>query len=257
VNAGDIFAQADALFESWKRGEDPFKKYPLVKHPPLPRTEVVVVEQPVETVSIQLGWHGPSTVGKSVKYTYAADLLSFALQDPASLFQKRLVDSGACVRAGLSWYTQQNTGPISLSLEAIPEKVDECVRTARAELPKMKMADYFSDDELKNAVHRLEVSQAQERETPSQLAHVLSFWWASAGLPYYLGYFDNVTRVTRQDIAAYLDDYVLDKHFVFGAVVSPEMVKNQHLDREHFEKLIGLRSAPTARSTASRQKALP
>jgi zinc protease len=257
VNAADIFAQVDSLFETWKRGEDPFKKYPLVKHPPLPRSEVVVVEQPVETVSVQVGWHGPSTVGPSARHTYAADLLSFALQDPVSAFQKHLVDSGACVRAGLSWYTQRNTGPISLALEATPERADECIRTALAELPKMKTPDYFSDEELKNAVHRLEVAQAQERETPSQLAHVLSFWWASAGLPYYLNYFDNVTRATRQDIAAYLDQYLLGKRFVFGVMVSPQMVVERHLNREHFEELIGLRSAPAARSASGAQKASP
>ena len=47
VHAADVFAQATMLYAGWKRAEDPFVKFPLVKHPPLKRSEVVLVEQPV------------------------------------------------------------------------------------------------------------------------------------------------------------------------------------------------------------------
>ena len=62
-------------------------------------SEVVVVEQPVQTFTGEIVWHGPSTVGKDVDLTYAADLLGTALDEPSSRFQKALVDSGACVHA--------------------------------------------------------------------------------------------------------------------------------------------------------------
>ena len=32
----------------------------------------------------------------------------------------------------------------------------------------------------------------RDRESPSSLAHTLTFWWTSTGLDYYLGYLDNL-----------------------------------------------------------------
>jgi zinc protease len=251
VKAADIFQQADALYREWKRGPDPFKEFPLVQHPPLKKKEVVLVQQPVETVSLDIVWHGPSTVGDGVDLTYAADLLAFALQEPSSPFEKVLVDSGACVRAGFSWSSQRNVGPINLVLEATPDRVDPCVRAALDELPKMKSGDYFTDQELRNAAHRLEVEQALEREKASELSHVLTYWWSSADLNYYLSYLDNVKKATRADIARFLDTYVLGKPFVFGAMVSQKMVSDLHLDQRHFEQLVGISGSAAASSVRS------
>jgi zinc protease len=240
VKAADVFAQADKLYAGWKRATDPFEKFPLVKHPPIPRPEVVLVRQPVQSVAMALTWHGPSTVGRDVDLTYAADILGVALDEPSSRLQKALVDSGACVRAGLSWFTQKNTGPITFSLEATPDRVDACVKAALAEVPRLKSPDYLSNAELRNAAFRLEVQQVLERERPSRLAHTIAFWWASAGIEYYLTYVEKLRKVTRTDIARYLDTYVLGKPFVFGAMVSPEMERRAGLGRAHFEALLGI-----------------
>ncbi len=241
VHADDVFAQAASLYADWKRAADPFKKHPLVKHPPLRASEVVLVEQPVETVSGSLNWHGPSTVGPSVPLTYAADLLASAVNDPASQLQKDLVDSGACVGAGFGWLTQMNTGPISLSFEARPDKVDDCIRAARAELVKMRAPDYLGDEEIENAANRIAVDTAREREKPSQYAHSITFWWTSAGLGYFNGYVDNVKKATRAQMARFIDQYVTGKPFVLGVMVSPEMKAKQELTKAHFEAVAEVR----------------
>jgi zinc protease len=239
VDAAKIFARVDALFADWKKGADPFVKFPLVKHPPLPKSEVVLVEQPVTTFSGEIEWQGPSTVGPSVDLTYAADLLGTALGEPSSRFQKALVDSGACVHADLSWNTQRNVGPITVSFEAAPDKADACVSAIFAELPRIKEASYFSDEDLKNAAYSLEIGLVHEREKPSAYAHAITFWWTSAGLDYYRSYIDRVKQVTRADLGRFLDGFVLGKPFVFGAMLSPEMAK-KGLDRAHFEHLAGV-----------------
>src|SRR5262249_4813116 len=100
VKASEVFDEADKLYVNWKKADDPFKKYPLVQHPALPKSEAVVVEQPVRTYNGRFVWHGPSTVGEHVDLTYAADLLGTAIAEPSSKFQKHLVESGACVSAG-------------------------------------------------------------------------------------------------------------------------------------------------------------
>jgi zinc protease len=203
---------------------------------------VVLVEQPVSTISGVLEWQGPSTVGKDVDLTYAADILSYVTAEAPSHFQKDLVDSGACVNASLSWFTQMNVGPISVNFEAAPEKADACVSAILAELPRLKSPDYESDTELQSAAYRAEVDQARERETPSGLAHSLSFWWSSAGLDYYLHYVENMKQVKREQIARYVDSYIVGKPFVMGVMVSPEMKRDRGLDQAHFERLAALKT---------------
>jgi zinc protease len=254
VQAKDVFARADTLFTDWPRGADPFKKFPVAKHPGIKKSVVVAVEQPVQSFTGQVVWHGPSTVGKDVELTYAADLLGTALGEPSSKFQKALVDSGACVSAGFSWYTQKNTGPITLSFEAAPDRVDACVKAALAELPKIAEPAYLSDEEMANAGHSIEIDRVRERERVSAYAHLLTFWWTAASLDYYRGYVDNVKKATRADISKYLHNYVLSKPFVFGALVSPEMTK-QGLTQAHFESLAGLSSGAKAGPTLTRSAA--
>ena len=241
VTAADIFAQADELYAGWARAEDPFKKFPLVQHPPIRKSEVAVVEQPVQVVTGIMEWQGPSTVGPSVPDTYAADALGTALSEPSSRFQKALVDSGACIGAGLGWYTQMNTGPISLQFVAMPDKVDACVTAIAGELAKLKDG-YVTDDELRRAAHTLEVGQVHEREKASELAHTITFWWTSAGLDYYLGYVDHLYTVTPADVTHFVNTFITGKPFVLGVLVSPEM-KKHGLDQAHFDALLGLGTA--------------
>ncbi len=238
VNADAVFKQADQLYAKWPKAADPFVKFPLVKNPPIPRSEVVLVQKPVTTFTARVAWLGPSTQGASVAQTYAADLLDVAVHSPASKFQKALVDSGDCVAASLSWETVRDDGPITLFLEASEANADKCVSAALAELPKIKSTDYFTDEELANAAKQLEVGAAEERETTEGYAHQLSFFWSCANLDYYTTYFDRVHAVTRADIAKYLDTYVLGKPFVLGALESPALAKT--IDKDHLEKLAGI-----------------
>ncbi len=250
VKAADVFAQTDKLYADWPRAADPFVAFPLVQHPAIPYTNVVVVQQPVQAPFVTFNWHGPSTVGANVDLTYAADLLTFVLQEPSSKYQQNLVDSGACVYAAApSWYTQANTGPINISAQAAPDKLDGCIKAILAELPKLSQPGYISDAEMRDAAFKAEVSQALDRERPSQLTHTITFWWTSAGLDYYNNYLANLRKVTHADIARYMDTYVLGKPFVFGAMVSPQMASEQKLDQAHFEALVGAKPwvAPDAK----------
>ena len=140
--------------------------------------------------------------------TYAADLLATALDEPSSRFQKDLVDSGACVSAYFGWYTQMNTGPITLELRGAarqgrrvhPRGADGARQDARRRLRQRRGAGERGQS--------LEVDTAREREKPSEFAHSITFWWTSAGLDYYYGYVDDVHKATRAQMVKFLDDYV-------------------------------------------------
>jgi len=248
VKAEAVFALAAQLFATWKpSAQSPFIAYPLVHHPPIPRTTLVLVEQPVATVTGELQWQGPSSVGDDVELTYAADLQTVALAQPASRFQKALVDSGICLGVGFAWFTQRNTGPIQLQFDATPQKALACIGAIQAELPEMAEPDYLTDEELRDAAHALQVQRALEIEQPSELAHTLSFWWTSAGLDYYRTYLQKTRAVTGADIARYMRSYVLGKPYVLGVMLSKQM-ESEGLSRAALEK-----AAVTVKADAARQ----
>ncbi len=251
--AGDVlpetaFRLAEELLGGWPRGPDPFVDHPIVDEPPLARSQVVVVLQPVQSVALGFQWHGPSARGEELPETYAADLLSAIVGQAGSRFQRDLVDSGACVRADLSWETQAHVGPIAYGLEAAPDRVDACLKAAILELPRLADPESYSDEEMRNAATQLEVHKALEREATSAFAHLLTFFWSTTGLPYYDGYLDHLRAVQRGQITAFLKRYLLGPEggagprppFVFGALLSPELAASAHLDTNHFERLLGI-----------------
>ena len=252
-----VFALAGTLFAGWKRAPDPFLQFPLVQHPPLPRSSVVLVQQPVGAVTGSLTWHGPSVKAEELEQTYAADTLSYLTAEPSSRFQQALVDSGACAEVTFSWFTQVNVGPVTVNFQATPETADRCVTAILAELKTLGAPDSVSAEELANAALRAELDKVHEREKPSELAHALSFWWASGGLDYYLGYVDRMRKVTQPQLRAFVDRYLTGQPYVLSVMLSPEAAR-AGLDQRHFEQLIGARpwreptATPTPRAEAPR-----
>ncbi len=224
--AGDItpeegFALAEKIFSEWERGPNPFDEYKVPEHPPIQEIEVVVVEKPVSAVTMMYEWQGPS-VGKDPKSTYAADVLSFILGQQTSKFQKDLVESGLALGVNFGYYTLNHTGPITLFAQTTPEKFDACQKALFEELEKMTDPNYFTDEQLENAKTILATNEQYARETASQFVHTVGFWWAVAGLDYYLNYIENLNKVTREDIKNYLETYVVNKNYVLGVLTSPE-----------------------------------
>jgi zinc protease len=217
----EVFKMADELFGDWARAEDPFKKFPLVEHPPLPKSEGAIIKQPVGNVIITVGWLGPS-IGKDNAATYAADVFSFILRQPDSHFQRALVDSGLVTGIDLLYYTQRNTGPIQLLAETTPDKAKAATAAIYKEIAHFNDPDYFTDQELENAKGLLEADDLFSREKLSDYTHTLSFWWSSTGLDYFRGYLGNLRRTSRADINRYVSTYIQGKPHVGLAMLSDE-----------------------------------
>lgn len=229
VKPDEVFRIAEQIMGSWeKRAVDPFKEFPLVEHPPLAKSEAVVLEkdtgagsQGIQNVFIQIGWHGPS-IGKDDKGTYAADVFSYILQQPDSRFQRNLVDSGLAAGVSFNYYTQRNVGPITALLVTTPENAKAALKALYAEIAAFSRPDYFSDAELENSKTILENNDLFEREKPSEYAHTLGFWWSSTGIDYFRGYHRNLRSVNRADLNRYIDTYIKGKPHVGIALLSPD-----------------------------------
>ncbi len=242
IIAGDVkpdkaFALAKKMFTKWKRAPAPFKKHPVPTHPPLKKKSYLTVTRDVKVPYIQFSWHGPS-VTKTPKATYAADVLSFILSQPTSTFQKDLVDSGVTLSADLGYFTQAHTGPINLTAQVPPQNLRKAIRAMLVELHKLADPNYYTDAQLENAKTILAVQDIYDREKTSSFAHTVSFWWTVAGLDYYLNYVPNLKKVSREDIAKYVRDYIIGKPYVMGVLLSPEQQKQLGLTDEKLAQMV-------------------
>lgn len=234
VVTGDVtpeaaFTLVQSLFGDWPRREkDPFAEFPLVEHPPLPKSEAIIIKQPVQNVLIQIGWQGPS-IGKDNSATYAADVFSFILRQPNSRFQRALVDSGLVSGANLGYYTQRNVGPINIIAQTTPENARAAVAAIYNEISHFNDRDYYTDEQLESAKALLEASELYDREKLSDYAHTISFWWASTGIDYFRGYLGNLRRTTRADISRYVTDYIQNKPHVGMALLSEDAAKTSQI----------------------------
>jgi zinc protease len=222
VNPEEIFKMAQDLYGDWPRREkDPFVEFPLVEHPPLAKSDGVVITQPVQNVIIDIGWHGPS-IGKDNPSTYAADVFSFILTQPNSRFQRALVDTGLVNGVSIGYYTQRNVGPIQILAQTSPDKARAAIKAIYNEVAHFNDKDYFTDDQLESAKALLEADDLYSREKLSEYSHTLSFWWASTGLDYFRGYLGRLRATSRADISRYVTTYIQGKPHVGLALISSE-----------------------------------
>lgn len=237
----DVFKAAEQIMGSWERRPvDPFKEFPLVEHPPLPKSEAVIIERPPDTmidasggqnVFVSVGWQGPS-IGKDNAATYAADVFSYIITQPDSRFQRDLVDSGLTSGVGFGYYTQRNVGPISLVVTTSPERAKAAMSAAYKEINAFTQPDYFTDEELESAKTILETNDLFDREKASEYAHTLGFWWSSTGIDYFRSYHANLRAVTRSDINRYLNTYLIGKNHVAVALVTASAKKQAGLTEQ-------------------------
>jgi len=235
VNPAKVFAVAEKELGGWQRGPDPFAADPIPAIPALSQNEGVVVEAGVGAVTVFLQWQGPS-VGKDPKSTYAADVFSDVLNDPASQFQQRLVDSGLWQSLGVNYYTLNNVGPITISGQTTPENLRKAIAALEQEVAKFDDPGYFDPGELEAVKAHRAVTSAFDRERASGFAHTLGFWWSVANLEYYMGYVDNMAQQTVNDLRAYATRYIVGKPRITGVLIDPASRQQLGLTTQELTK---------------------
>jgi zinc protease len=234
VNPEEVFKIAEGLYGDWpRRQKEPFVEFPLVEHPPIPKSDGGLIIQPVQNINVVIGWHGPS-IGKDDASTYAADVFSFILTQPNSRFQRNLVDSGLTTGVVINYYTQRNVGPIQISFQTSPEKAREAIKAVYNEIAHFNDKDYYTDEQLESAKALLEADDLYSREKLSEYAHTLSFWWSSTGLEYFRGYLGRLRATSRADINRYVTTYIQGKPHIGLALLSQETQDKLKLQPEEL-----------------------
>jgi zinc protease len=143
------------------------------------------------------------------------------VDDEQSALQKRLVDSGLFHAASFGYQTLDHTGPISFVGTTSMDKLPAALTVLQAELMNMGADDYFDPGLLEVVKKRRSVATAFELEESIGLAHTVGYWWAVAGLDYYLDYTDNLSKRNAADLHGFVARYLTGKPFVIG-VLTPE-----------------------------------
>ena len=236
VNPGRSFAMAEQIFSLWRRGDDPFVKLPIPPIKPLLRNDGLIVDEPVNAVTVLVQWHGPS-VRKDEAATFVADVFSDVLNNQQSRFQKKLVDSGLWQGVLVNYYTLNNVGPITVSGQTTPEKLRAAMAALFVELGESVKPGYFTQDELEATKANRAVTTAFGMERSSEFSHTIGFWWSVSGLEYYMKYNDEMAKRTAADLRAYANKYIIGKPHVVGVMMTAEDRKRIKLTEDELAKM--------------------
>lgn len=224
VEAETVFIMVEKIFGDWQPSDfDIFEKYPIPEFKPLKESErVVTVNENAQVPIMIIQQFGPKSM-EDVEATYAADVFNTILNLPSSRFQQNLVETGLAYQVGASYQTLKHVGPSTIFMVPNPQKMKEAIAALEQEIALWDSDDYFTDEQMKAAKNQLMIQDVYSRESTSSFVHSITFWWASATIDYYLGYIDNLKKVTREDMKNYVKNYIKGKPNVTGILVSPAM----------------------------------
>jgi zinc protease len=235
VDHNSVFKQVETVFGDWKASPfDPFKKWPIPEFKPLQKSDYFVVESKLANVPIfMISWQGPDT-RTNLPATYAADVFSFIVNQNASKLSQSLIDAGLALQFDLSYLTLKHTGPISFVVVPNPSKIKECFAEMKRQMALWDSDDYVTDEQIEIAKRKLDIKQIEEQEITSDFVQTLSFWWASASLDYFTTYGENLRKIKKADMQAYIRQYIKNKPFAAGLLINPGM-RGQIKPEEFFK----------------------
>jgi zinc protease len=224
------FALAEKIFGDWESsGFNPNEKYPIPPFKPLTKSGYFIKETTIaQTPYMQVSWQGPGYSTDSAS-TIAADVFSTILGLNSSKLQQALVDKGLASGVYVGYTTSRYVGPVDVTIIPNPNKLKECYDELINQINQLAKADYFTDEQLKDAQAILLRNSIHEKEKPSALASQLSYQWCSTSLDFYTDLDSNYQKVKRADIQKYLSTYIVGKPFAAGIIIAPELSKQQNV----------------------------
>jgi zinc protease len=249
IDPASVLAEVERLMGDWARNPDPYvieEAHPLMKE----NTRVVFQEPSMYPGFANIGLYqrGPDVLDDP-EATYAADVLLTLLDDPESRFRQSVFAKVPSLYApeyiSNMYYTQKDGGQISAGTYAViqdgtdPYVVAELFKDAVLEEFKVmaKETDYFAEEDYSVMKNILEDKLLLSMEVPSSLISNLSFWWASASTDYYYGYVDNMKKVEHEQIASYLEKYILDKPWLLTVQMNPDLYA-QFPAADNYEEIV-------------------
>jgi zinc protease len=224
VEHDKVFTKVEELYGNWQPlAADPFKKWPVPPFKPITRTDYFTVESTTADVPfILLSWQGPSAK-TDVASTYAADVFSYILTQNSSKLNKALVQSGLALQIDFNYLTLSQGGPITFIIKPNLQKIKECLAEVKKQIALFDTDDYVTTEQIATAQRKLEITKVRQEEVTSEFVNTLSFWWSSASLNYFFTYIDNLQKVKKANLQAYVRRYIKNKAYCAGLLINPTL----------------------------------
>jgi len=228
VVTGDVFpaeveAAAERYFGEWRRGPDPFEGPPPAPFASLDGPRLTTLSEPVPDCSITIEYLGPSGRADTAD-TYAMDALIAILNNPTSRFQGQLVASGPFQQLYATFRTLHDVGQITFSGKVPPELARQAASDLMSALDQPETLLAISEDDLAIARRQEELTNALALEETATLAPSLAYWWATAGIEYYLGYQDRLDQQTAADLRRVAERYLVNQPRVVGLLGPTDVI---------------------------------
>lgn len=224
VKHDEVFKKVEEIYGSWKAaGFDPLKKWPIPEFKPLHKSDYFIVDSKLSRAPVILiNWQGPDT-RHDLHSTYAADVFSYILNQNSSTIKKALIQSGLALNVNINYLTLKHVGPITLTVTPNPAKVRECMEEIKKQISLMDNDDYLTNEQIETAKRKLGITKIREEEITTDYVRTLSFWWASASIDYFITYNDNLKKISRADLQAYVNKYIKNRPYCAGLLINPEL----------------------------------
>lgn len=250
VVAGEVLAMVKALYGDWAAGKDPWSR-PREAQPTPAAQQPAYLVYPDESLPpgigyMQLSMRGPDVTSDPAA-TFAADVWGQLVANPAGRFKNSVMGQVPGLYhknyLGAGYYTQRDGGQISFSSYFYTSASRAPMAQRAIEFFKPVLVDseiaamvadpaYFDDAEFEIVKQILEDQLILMLETPESFIQTLSFWWAVASSDYFFSYVPAMHKVSRSDMAAFLQTYIMDNVEVVAIRANPLDVEAERADLE-------------------------
>ena len=241
VHHDAIYQYVKEIYGDWQRGE----KVPAVTPPSKTpfgtldgggsHTKLVYPDRRTSGNFVQVGLYLRGPDGETdARYTYAADVWTNLLDNPAGAFKQQLLADKALAipdadYLGSFYATRRASGILGFSAvmlnTANPVAQAEHFFTALREqsLPTIASNDFLTADALTGAKRQLENARIYSLETARGVLSSLSTLWAACGADYFFSYEKHINAVTADDVQRFLQAFIADACGLQIVFVSPEV----------------------------------
>ncbi len=243
VCADEVFALAEKIFGTWKNPESPAEKK-LTQQNQFPFSEPKFAVMGHEKISRDYASMEIQFRGADAEFdladTYALDYLMNLLNEPGGIFRRTLfrdktlsipdeddswaqyatVRANGLIEFGATVTSTQN------DIASRPQKFLEQIQ--QKILPKiLSQKKLFSDSYKKKMIEKLKDSQTLETETAADVLKSVRFWWVNASAENFYDYFDELEKVTQDDVIRVAKKYILNGAPMVSVLVNPEILDEE------------------------------
>lgn len=247
IQPEETFKLAEKIFGTWSNNDSKIEPSAQQRKEPFASTQFCVMpfdKITRELAQIMIQFRGPDA-DFDLQDTYAADYLMYLLSEPNGKYIQSLYKNPefkipdfnnswaqyATVRAnGLFEFGTIVTEPENL----LPERAEKILlEIQNSIIPKIaNEKKFFTESYKSKIIEQLKDSQTQATETPSELLTSIRSWWTNTNAEYFFNYYDNLSKVTQDDVKRIIEKYISGKKPLVSVLLNPEIYNSTKKDFE-------------------------